>query len=141
MTVSVVIGSGRHFAAVVLGAVCIGVDGRFPVLRGTLYTASTGCAPHPFVMVDAMDLAFGTLDALYLSFNQPLLAQTICFCLFLRRVCGHPPRRGPGPPAMGVAEAGRLPSRLPSRRDRAIIRLINVSKSIPDCTDRWTHFR
>ena len=39
-------------------------------------------------------------------------------CLFLRRVCGHPPRQGPGPPVMGVARAGRLPSRLPGTGSR-----------------------
>ena len=112
MTVSVVVGSGRLFAELVLGAVCIGVDGPFPVLRCTLYSASSGCASNPFVMVDAMYLAFGTLDALCLAFHQPSMAQTIFLCLFLRRVRGHPPRRGPGPPVMGVARTGRLPSRL-----------------------------
>ena len=140
VTVSVVVGSGRLCAALVLGAVRIGVDGQFPVLRCTLYSGSSGCAPNPFVMVDAMYLAFGTLDALCLYFHQPSMAQTFFLCLFLRRVCGHPPRRGPGPPVMGLARAGRLPSRLPGRRDRAIIRLTNVLKPIPDCTDRWTHF-
>ena len=136
VTVLVVVGSRRLFAALVLGAVCIDVDGQFPVLSGTLYTRISGCAPNPFVMVDDIYLASGALDALCLFFHQPSMAQTIFLCLFLRRVCGHPPRRGPGPPAMGVAS---LPSRLPGRRDRAIIRLMNVLKSIPDCTDRWTH--
>ena len=64
-----VVGSGRLFAAFVLGAACIGVDGQFPVLMGTLYTGSAGCAPNSFVMVDAMYLAFGTLDALFFSFH------------------------------------------------------------------------
>ena len=138
MTVSVVVGSGRRFCrARTRGS----MHRRGWAVRRAEVHAISGYAPNPFVMVDVMNLAFGTLDALCLAFHQPSTAQTIFLCLFLRRVCGHPPRRGPGPPAMGVAEAGRLPSRLPSRRDRAIIRLINVSKSIPDCTDRWTHFR
>ena len=140
VTASVVVGSGGLFAALVLGAVRIGVDRQFSVLRGTLHTRRPACAPNPFVMVDAVYLAFGTVDALCLFFHQPSMAQTNFFRLFLRRVCGHPPRRGPGPPVMGVARAGRLPSRLPDRRDRTNIRLMNVSKSIPDCTDRWTHF-
>ena len=89
-----VVGSGCLFAALVLGAVCIGVDGQFPVLRYTLYSENSGCAPNPFVMVDDVYPAFGTLDALCLTFHQPLMAQTIFLCLFLRRVRGHPPRRG-----------------------------------------------
>ena len=60
------------------------------------------------------------------------------FVACFRRVRDHPPRRGPGPPVMGVARAGRPPSHLHGRRDRAIIRLMNVSKSIPDCIDPWT---
>ena len=119
MTVSVVVGSGRLFAALVLGAVGV----FFPVLRCTLSSGSSGCAPKPFVTVDAMNLAFGTFGALRLTIGQPSMAQTIFLCLCLRRVCGHPPGRGPGPPGMGVAMAGRLPSRLHGRRDRAIIRL------------------
>ena len=94
--------------------------------------------PNPFVMVDVMYLAFGALDALCLAFHQPSMAQTFFLRLFLRRVRDYPPRRGPGPPVMGVARAGRPPSRLHGRRDRAIIRLMNVSKSIPDCIDPWT---
>ena len=89
-------------------------------------------------MVDALHLAFGTLDALCLAFHQPSMAQTILRCLFLHRERGHPPRQGRGPPVMGVARAGRLPSRLHGRRDRAIVWLMNVSKSIPDCIDPVT---
>ena len=66
---SVVVGNRRRFAALLLGAVCIGVNWQFTVLRGTLYTGSAGCAPNSFVMVDAMYLAFGTLDALFFSFH------------------------------------------------------------------------
>ena len=134
MTVSVVVGSGRLFAALVLEAVCIGVDGQFPVLRGTPYTGSAGGAPNPFVMVDAMYLAFGTLNALYLFFHQHSMAQIIFLCLFLRRVCGHPPRRGPDPPVNGYGQ-GRTPCQSlfwQAGSRNVIIRFINVSKSIPD---------
>ena len=58
---SVVVSSGRLVAALVLGAVCIGVDGLLPVLRCTLYSGALGCAPNTFVTVDAMYLAFGML--------------------------------------------------------------------------------
>ena len=75
-------------------------------------------------MVDAIYLAFGTSDALCLAFHQPSIAQTISLRFFLRRVRGHPPRRGPGPPVMGLARAGRLPSRLHGRRDRATMGLM-----------------
>ena len=37
-TVSVAVGGGPPFAALVLGAVYIGVDGHFSVLRGTIYS-------------------------------------------------------------------------------------------------------
>ena len=40
-----------------------------------------------------------------------------------RRVRGHLPRRGPGPPVVVTARAGRLPSRLHGRRDRTMLRL------------------
>ena len=61
MIVSVVVGSGRLLAALVLEAVCIGLDGQFPVPRSTLYSGALGCAPNTFVTVDAMYLAFGML--------------------------------------------------------------------------------
>ena len=110
VTVSVVVGSGRRFAALLLGAVCIGVDGQFPVLMGTLYTGSAGCAPNSFVMVDAMYLAFRTLDALVLSFHLPSMAQTIRLCLFLRR--SYVPSR---PRLAGSGRCqGRTPSQSPS---------------------------
>ena len=125
VTVSVVVGSGRLFAALVLfiGAVFIGVDWQFPAPRCTLYSGSAGCAPNPFITVDAMYLAFVSLDALHLAFDRPSMSRTISLCLFLRRVCSHPPRRGPCPPVIGVTRAGRLLSRLRGGRGRAIMRL------------------
>ena len=121
MTMSAVVGSGCHFTALVLGAVCIGGDG--------LYSGAFGCAPNPFVTDDTMYLAFGILDAMWLAFQSfannktPAFNGANHFSLLAFRACGHPPRRGPNPPVMGGTRAGRLPSRLHGRRDRAIIRL------------------
>ena len=44
-------------------------------------------------------------------------------CLFLRRECGHPPRRGPGPLVMGAARAECRLRRHHGRWGRLIIRL------------------
>ena len=77
VTVSVVVGSGRLFAALVLlvGVVCIGVDGQFPAPRCTLYSGCSGCAPNPFVTVEAMYLALVTSDALRLAFHRPTMSR------------------------------------------------------------------
>ena len=72
------------------------------MLTCTLYSQRSGCAPNPFVKVDAMYLAFGNLDAVRVAFHQPSMAQKQMLCLFFRRVSCHPPRRSPGPPVMGV---------------------------------------
>ena len=72
--------------------------------------------------------AFGTLVAMHLPFQALANAETPTIIgehnfpfLLLRRAYGHPPRRCPGPPAMGTAMAGRLPTCLHGRRDSAII--------------------
>ena len=72
---------------------------------------------------------FGTLDAIWLAFHTLANKDTnyqrrhFVSLLLLRRVRGHRPSRGPGPPAMGAARVRHLPSRLHGRRDRATIRL------------------
>ena len=81
------------------------VNEQYPSLRPSLYPAVMTTEPRPFGILDAMWLAF----------------QALFHCLFRRRACGHPPRRSPDPPLMGVVRAGCLPSRLHGRPDRAII--------------------
>ena len=54
--------------------------------------------------------------------HLPSTAKHIFNYLLLRTVRSISPRRGPGLPVIFAARAGRLPSRLHGRWDRAIIR-------------------
>ena len=127
VTVSVVVSSGRLFAALVLGAVCIGVDGLLPVLRCTLYSGALGCAPNPFSTVSRFRYCgrhvVGHSVLCKNKKHLPLTVKNSFLCLLLRQAYGHPPRRRPGSPVMGVVRPGRFPSRLHGRQDRATIRL------------------
>ena len=96
MTVSVVVGSGRLFVELILGAVCIGVNGQFLVLRSTLYSRALGCAPNPFVTVNTMYLALGMLKRIRRL--QTSMAQTNFHCFLFDgceviRPVGTPTRR------------------------------------------------
>ena len=123
------------FSALVLGAVCMGVDGQFPVLRCTLYSESSGCTPNPFVMVDAMYLAFGRLAfGLSPAFNG---ADHFSLHVSSSGVRSSAPSR---PRSAGNGRGqGRTPSQSPAwqtgSRNNPIV--MKISKSIPDCTDPW----
>ena len=120
--VSAVTGSERTLAPgvdVVLEVVRM-VNEQFPSLMPTLYPGSMATGPKPYASLDKMWKAFGDLSNIRLL---PSTATIFFLCLFLRRVCGHPPRRGPGPPVMGAARAECRLRRLHGRWGRAIIRL------------------
>ena len=124
------------FSALVLGAVCMGVDGQFPVLRCTLYSGSSGCTPNPFVMVDAMYLAFGRLAfGLSPAFNG---ADHFSLHVSSSGVRSSAPSR---PRSAGNGRGqGRTPSQSPAWQTGSRNNPVdeNVSKYIPDCTDPWT---
>ena len=96
------------------------VNDQYPSLMPTLYLGGLVTASRPFGTSDAMRLAF---EALANNETPGTNGEKYFLCLLLRRVCGNPPRQGPGRPVMVAARAGRFPSRLLRRRDRAIIRL------------------
>ena len=107
-------------AGIVMEAVRMEVKERYPRLMPTLYSGVMATGPRPFGTLDAMWVVFQPLT------NNRTLAingEFVFLCFLLRRVCGHPPCRGPGLPEMDVDRAGRLPSRLHGRRDHAIILL------------------
>ena len=109
LLVSAVTGSDRTLAPgveVVFEVVRMAVDEQFPPLMPTSYPGSMATDPKPYTSLDKMWKAFGDLP----KNKTPVVnGETIFPCLFLRRECGHPPRRGPGPPVMGAARAeGRL---------------------------------
>ena len=121
--VSAVTGSERTLAPgvdVVLEVVRMAVNEQFPSLMPALYPGSMATGPKPYASLNETWTAFGDLS----NKKTPAInGENKTICLFLRRECGHPPRRGPGPPVMGAARAeGRL-RRLHGRRGRAIIRL------------------
>ena len=125
VVVSAATGTGRVLApgvGIVLEVVRIAANEQYISLIPALYPGLMAMESRPFGTLDAMWLAFQAL-----SNNKPPAINGDIFlpCLLLRRACGHPPR-GPGKPVMGAARAGRFPSRLHGRQDRAII---------PDCTD------
>ena len=102
----------------VLEVVRMALNEQYPSLMPTLYPGVLATEPRPFGTLDAMWSAFQVL----VDNRTPAINGDFFFpCLLRRRACGHPPRRGPDPLAMGAARAGRLPSRLHGRRVRAII--------------------
>ena len=103
-----------------LDMVRMAFDEQYPSLMPTLYPGVLATVSRPFSTLDAMWLALETLAN---NKTPAINGEKTFLCLLLRRVCGHPPRRGPGPPVMVAARAGRFPSRLFGRRGRAIIRL------------------
>ena len=122
--VSAVTGSELTLALgidVVLEVVKMAVNEQFPSLMptGTLYPGSMTTGPKPYASLDEMWKAFGDLS----NNKTPAINGEKKKCLFLRRECGHPPRRGPGPPVMGAARAVCRLRRLHGRWGRAIIRL------------------
>ena len=124
MLVSAVTGGERTLAPgvdVVLEVVRMAVKEQFPSLMPTLYPGSMATGPKPYASLDEMWTAFSDLS----NNKTPAINGDNFFflCLFLRRVCGHPSRRGPGPPVMGAARAECRLRRLHGRWGRAIIRL------------------
>ena len=123
MLVSAVTGSERTLAPgvdLVLEVVRMAVNEQFPSLMPALYPGSMATGPKPYDSLDEMWKAFGDLS----NNKTPAINGDFFFpCLFLRRECGHPPRRGPGPPVMGAARAECRLRRLHGRWGRAIIRL------------------
>ena len=79
------------------------VNEQFPSLMPTLYPGSMATDPKPYASLDKMWKAFGDLS----KDNKTAAVNGDFFfpCLLLRRECGHPPRRGPGPPVMGASRA------------------------------------
>ena len=112
-----VTGSERTLAPgvdVVLEVVRFAVNGQFPTLMPTLYPSSTATDPKLYASLDKGWKAVGDLA----NNKTPAVNREKHFlCLFLRRGRGHPPRRGPGPTAMGAARAECRPRRLHGRRD------------------------
>ena len=94
----------------------IAVNDQYPSLMPTLYPGIMASETRPFGTLDAMWLA---LQALESNKTPAINGENLVPCL-CRRESGHPPRRGPDPPVMGVARC--LLRRLHGRRDRAIIR-------------------
>ena len=87
---------------VVLEVVRMAVNEQFPSLMPTLYPGSMATGPKSYASLDEMWKAFGDLS----NNKTPAINGEFFFlCLFLRRECGHPPRRGPGPPVMTAARA------------------------------------
>ena len=102
-----------------LEVVRMAVNEQYPSLMPTLYSGVMATEARHFGALDAMRLAF---QALANTKASAINGEKQIPSLLLRRACGHPPRRDDhGPPVMGAARAGRLPSRLDGRRDRAII--------------------
>ena len=124
LLVSAVTGSERALARgvdVVLEVVRMVVNEQVPSLMPTLYPGSMATGMKPYASVGEMWKAFGDLS----NNKTPAINGDFFFpCLFLRRECGHPPRRGPGPSVMGVVRAECRLRRFHGRRDRAIIRLL-----------------
>ena len=118
VVVSTVTGTERVLAPgtdIVWEVVRMAVNKQYPSFPGVMATV-----PGPL----------GTLNGMWLAFQArannkaPAINGELFFpCLLRRRACGHPPRRAPDLPVMGVARAGRLLSRLHSRRDSARIQL------------------
>ena len=91
----------------VLEVVRMAVNEQFPSLP-TLYPGSMATGPKPYASLDEMWKAFGDLS----NNKTPAINGDFFFLsLFLRRECGHPPRRGaarrswarPGPSAVSDA--------------------------------------
>ena len=122
VVVSAATGTERVLAPgtdIVLKVVRTAVNEQCPSLVPTLSPGVIATDPRHFGTLDAMWSAFQVLA----NSKTPAINGVFFFpCLLRRRACGHPSRRGPDPLAMGVAKAGRLPSRLHGRRVRAIIR-------------------
>ena len=123
MLVSAVTGSERTLAPgvdVVLEVVRMAVNEQFPSLMTTLYPVLMATDPKLYASLDKMWKSFADLSK---NETPAVNGENKVPCLFRRRECGHPPRRGPDPPVMGAARAeGRL-RRLHGRWGRAIIRL------------------
>ena len=103
--VSAVTGSERTLAPgvdAVLEVVRMAVNEQFPSLMPTLYPSSMATDPKPYTSLDKMWKAFSDLS---INKTPAVNGEKKNPCLFLRRECGHPPRRGPGRPVMGAARA------------------------------------
>ena len=112
-----VTGSERTLAPgvdVVLEVVRLAVNEQFPTLMPTLYPSSMDTDPKLYASLDKGWKAFGDLAN---NKTPAVNGEKHVLCLFLRRELGHPPRRGPGPPAMGAARAECRPRRLHGRRE------------------------
>ena len=122
MLVSAVTGSARTLVPgvdEVLEAVRMAVNEQFPSLMPTLYPGSMATGRKPYASLDEMWKAFSDLS----NNKTPAINGDNFFSLLLRRECGHPPRRGPGPPVMSAARANCRLRCLHGRWGRAIIRL------------------
>ena len=123
MLVSAVTGNERTLAPgvdVVLEVVRMAVNEQFPSLMPILYPGSMATDPKPYATLDKMWNAFGDVSN---NKTHAVNGDNFFLCMFLRRECGHLPRRGPGPPVMGTARAECHLRRPHGRRDRVIIRL------------------
>ena len=94
------------------------VNEHYPSLLPTLYPGVMATETRSFGTLDAMWSAFQVLAN---NTTPAINGENVFPCLLRRRACGHPPRRGPDLLVMGLARAGRLPSRLHGRRVRVII--------------------
>ena len=104
----------------VLEVVTMAVNEQFASLMPTFHPGSVATDPKVYASLDKMWKAFGDLS----NNKTPAVNVDIFFYLpVFRRERGHPLRRGPGPPVMGVARAVYRLRRLHGRRHRAIIRL------------------
>ena len=122
MLVSAVTGTERTLAPgvdVVLKVVRMAVNEQLPSLMPTLYPGLMATGPKPYASLDEMWKALGDLSN---NKTPAINGKIFIVCLFLRRECGHPSRRGPGPPVMSAARADCRLRRLHGRWGRAIIR-------------------
>ena len=110
--VSAATGAARVLAPgveAVLEMVRMAVNEQYPRLMPTLYPGVAATVSRPLGTFDAMWVAYETLAK---NRRLPSTAKLTFLCLFLRRVRGHPPRRGPDLPGLVAPRAGRLSSRL-----------------------------
>ena len=111
--------------------------------RGWAILGALGCAPKPFVTVDTMYLAFGTLNAMWLAFQA--LDNNKTPAINGEKKGGLPASssgvRSSSPsrprPARNGRGQGRTPSQSPAWQTGSCNSPVvgNISKYIPGCTD------
>ena len=127
MLVPAATGSERTLAPgvdVVLEVVRMGVNEQFSTLMPTLYPGSTATVRKPYASLDAMWKAFSNS----VHNKTPAVNGEKCFGLRIYSPGAWSSAQScPGPPVMSAAKSECHPSRLLSRRRRAIIRLFFLS--------------